>query len=363
MASAAAGGAARSWSPPDCAGGSSPADAARQIVPAEPAAMAGLPWFRVDPQIDDRGELASERVITGIQGGPVLAPIDLPPESFAAGPFGRAVLAGSDDGATSRLLVIDVAASCAFRVAAEAGVIRRATIDPSGESIYETRVDRGSRADLGVWRRPIDSGGPPVLVLPPLAEDDRFGRTFSTEFTWAIDGASLAVQACGPISCRTRVLDVARGVATTLDDPGLGPLVGIADGRIITYAACRGLPCPLLSVDLAGGPGAIVSPAAAAATVVRGPSSSLVVREEASVRDETSELVVSDTRGDGATRQPAPAGLHLVAAGPGTGAGSSIPSGWVALAGDGRVPATGAVHALLRRPSDGRTVDLTEVLR
>ena len=42
-----------------------------------------------------------------------------------------------------------------------------------------------------------------------------------------------------------------------VDDPALGPLVGLAEGRLVTYAACRGLPCPIWSVDAdVGRPGA-----------------------------------------------------------------------------------------------------------
>ena len=48
------------------------------------------------------------------------------------GPFGRIVLVGSDDGTASRLQAVDVATGCAWAIAAERDVIRRATVDPAG---------------------------------------------------------------------------------------------------------------------------------------------------------------------------------------------------------------------------------------
>ena len=94
---------------------------------------------------------------------------------------------------------------CTWTLATERDVIRRATVDPAGATIYETRVDRTSRADLGVWQRPLD-GGPARRILDPLPADARFGRTFSTEFTWAADGERLAIQSCGEVACRTRII-------------------------------------------------------------------------------------------------------------------------------------------------------------
>ena len=50
-----------------------------------------------------------------------------------------------DDGTTSRVQAVDVASGCAWPIADERDVIRRATIDPAGAFIYEMRVDRVTR--------------------------------------------------------------------------------------------------------------------------------------------------------------------------------------------------------------------------
>ena len=150
-------------------------------------------------------------------GRPLIA---LAPEAFASGPFGGIVLVGSDDGATSHVQAIDVARGCAWPLAAERDVVRRATIDPAGTFIYEMRVDRASRADLGIWRRPIDGAFASRQVLGPPPPDARFGRTFSTEFTWDVAGDRLAVQSCAEIACRIRVITPGGGPTVTLDEPG-----------------------------------------------------------------------------------------------------------------------------------------------
>ena len=103
---------------------------------------------------------ARQRLVVGRLGETLTQTLDLPAESFAAGPFGRIVLTGSDDGSTSRLELVDVAGGCSWLVATERDVIRRATIDPAGATIYEMRVDRATRADLGIWRRGLDAAAP-----------------------------------------------------------------------------------------------------------------------------------------------------------------------------------------------------------
>ena len=170
--------------------------------------------------------LLGQRVALGMDGDRASRFLDLPPESFAAGPFGRLVVVGSDDGSVSRLAAIDIAGGCAFALAEEPAVIRRATIDPAGQTVYEMRVDRATRADLGIWSRPLDGSGPAVQVLEPIAADDRFGPTFTTELTWELGGRRLAVQSCGEAACRIRVIDPAGPRSRTLAETDLGTLVG-----------------------------------------------------------------------------------------------------------------------------------------
>ena len=219
-------------------------------TPGTTAPAAGDPaigaWMRLDPTLDADGALAGQRLSMGVSERTLTKVMELPPESFAAGPFGQRLLVGADDGAASRLFTIDVATGCMSSLAQETAVIRRATISPDGRAVYESRVDRTTRADLGVWRRPFDPASPATRILDPLPADARFGRTWSTEFTWSVDRDRLAIQSCGATACRTRVFDPARGGRPTrlVADPALGPLVGLAGGRAIAYDACRGLPVP-----------------------------------------------------------------------------------------------------------------------
>ena len=205
---------------------------------------------------------------SGVGGGRAEPVADLPAESFASGPFGRIVLVGSDDGSSSRLVAYDVAGACAWTLATERRVIRRATVDPAGATIYETRVDRASRADLGVWQRRLD-GGPAGTDPRAAAATLRFGRTFSTEFTWAADGERLAVQACGEVACRTRIIDPGRLAAGDLD-AARSRRAGRVDGdRAVTYARLSRLAVSdrlvdvrtgtRLTLDANGGP-AVVAP-------------------------------------------------------------------------------------------------------
>ena len=254
IGSATVGAGTRTWAPRTCAG--PPTDrmaAARASMPATPSDLAAAPWFRLDPVAADDGSLGGERLVVGRFGEALTQTRDLPAESFAAGPFGRIVLTGADDGSASRLELVDVAGRCSWLVATERDVIRRATIDPAGATIYEMRVDRATRADLGIWRRRLDATLPAEQILDPISPDARFGITFSTELTWDLAGERLAVQSCGEFACRTRVVDPRGGPARELEAPDLGLLVGVDGERVVTYADCHGLPCPIVSTDVATG--------------------------------------------------------------------------------------------------------------
>jgi len=253
------------WDPPACAGGPATITEALRDGPTVAGPVTPIPWAEIAPVIDNGGALAGQRVTVGV--GAAQRRLALPPESFVAGPFGRVVLVGADDGQRSRLRLVDVAAACAWDLADEAAVIRRATVTPDRTSVLEMRVDRVTRADLGIWRRPTDRPGPPRRILPPVAIDGRFGRTFSTEFTWSVDGDRVAIQSCGATACRTRLLDPTSGRSDLVDDPDLGSIVGLARDRLVVYRACRGLPCPLFSLDTASHARSVVSWAAGPAAV------------------------------------------------------------------------------------------------
>jgi hypothetical protein len=216
------------WDPPPC-----PAAVAPSGVGA---------WFRLDGLVDDAGTLTGQRLTVGRLGAGGRT-MDLPPESFATGPWAGRVLVGADDGQRSRLWLVDVGVGCATPVAEEAAVVRAALVTPDGSAAVEHRVDRATRADLGVWRVPLDGTRARRLVAG-LAVDARYGRTFSTELRWAPDGR-LAITACGETRCRTRLLNPASGRAEAVGPTG--PVIGItSDGAVVAHEPCGGFPCAIV---------------------------------------------------------------------------------------------------------------------
>jgi hypothetical protein len=312
----------------------------------------------LDPILDGNGALAGQVLSIGAAARRGPATLDLASESFAAGPFGATVLVGSDDGARSRLSLLDVTAGCGWDLGSTADVVRRATLTPDGGAIVEMRVDRRTRADRGVWRRPL-RGGAAVRILAPIASDGRFGRTWSTEFAWQADGHGLAIQSCGEAACRTRLLSLADGAVRLVADPSLGELVGWSADALIVRGACRGRPCPLVSVRMDDGRHLVLDPDAGAAALLSDTTGSTrVVAEHAgrlrSVRpDGTDPLDLGD----------APPGLRLLELPSRAAAAVTAPAGWVALSPDGRVPSLGLDGVFLRLASDRRVIPFGEVTR
>jgi hypothetical protein len=349
----------RPWSPRPCPGSSSGlVDAVRAPAPVGVTDLAVEPWFRLDPVLDRDGALRVQRLVLGVGNRRDGIATELPNESFVAGPFGRVVLVGTDDGATSRLVAYDVAGVCAWPIATERDVIRRATLDPETGTVYETRVRRSGRADLGIWRRSLDGHVEAARVLVPLPADERFGPTFATEFTWDPAGTRLAVQSCGELACRTRFVVGPVGSPDPIADPGDGLLVGLDADRLVAYQACRGYPCPIAVTDRATGTKRVLEPLARRAAVV-------AAEDGARLIVETSGGVLRSSRldGSGATGLGSePDGLGIV--GPLSMAGGSMrtPPGWILLGPDGRLPDDRSTHRpQLRRIQDGSTVQLDEV--
>jgi hypothetical protein len=271
------------------------------------------------------------------------------------------VLVGSDDGTTSRLVALDVLAGCASALASSTDVIRRATISPDGASIVEFRVDRRTRSDLGTWRRPLHRAIRAERILPPIEPDARFGRTWSTEFSWADDG-SLAVESCGEVSCRTRVMDAAWRATATVSDPELGATIGVADGRLVSYLACRGLPCSIVATDLATGRRqTLVAQAGSAVLTSTAAGDRLVHAVDVGGGPALRSLAIDGSHGIGLG--PIPAGFDLLTGASRALAGVASPPGWAVLAPEGRMPRDGAApDATLRQVLDGRSAALGEVL-
>ncbi|MGK2852321.1 MAG: hypothetical protein ACSLFN_15630, partial [Candidatus Limnocylindrales bacterium] len=205
---------------------------------AQPAPATGATaWYRLDPVLI-AGARQGQRLELGRIGGSAWT-VALDSESFASAPAGGRVVFGTDDGRRSTVSVADVERGCSTLVSTSSAVIRQAVLAPDGATLYEHRVRRADRADLGVWRR-TPGGDDATHVLGPIAADAAFGRTWITDLTWSLDGRSLAITSCGEVACRIRVLDAGTGRSRMVADHRLGALVGLADDRLIVRGACRG---------------------------------------------------------------------------------------------------------------------------
>ena len=328
----------------------SPAAGARAATEDRP----GAAWYRLDPVLDGAGTLVGQRLSAGPADGAGWT-ADLPPESFASGPVRGAVLVGDDDGARSRLRLLDAVRGCWTDLAEEASVIRSAVLSADGATAWEHRVDRTTRADLGVWRRSVGERLADGVrrVLPGLGPDARYGPTFATDLTVAADGR-LVVASCGERACRTRVLDPDTG---TVRAAGLtGPVVGVVARQLVALAPCLALPCPVVGVDLDTGEthaiGTTAGPAALAGT-----DGSLLVTTTAESGVEVVDVAVPGARPD---RVPGSAGLAPVRRG--STATSGIERGplEVAVAPDGLIAGPGSARMV--DPATRTLAGSTEVL-
>jgi len=319
--------------------------------------------YRLDPALDSAGRSTGQRLALGSAANRPARTMTLPVESFAAGPFGAIVIVGTDDGRRSVLRAIDVDADCGIDLGQEsASVIRRATIDRDGRWLYEFRVKRGSREDLGIWRRPLDGSSPPERILDPLPADDRFGRTFSTELGWSLDRTTLIVQSCGGSACRTRTHDPASGAVNLLGEPAQGVAIGLAGDQLVTYAPCQGLPCPIVAIDVTTGQRVTLSDTSGLATLVASVDGPRLVHETTADDGAPLRIVTLDGR-ERAVVPPLPNGLRIV---PSTGAaagGIQLPLGTIAAGPRGRLPATPGSSSLRHDLSDGLTVRIEEAPR
>jgi hypothetical protein len=319
-------------------------------------------WYRLDPAIDASGRLHGQHLAIAGAGTRAARTMALPPEAFAAGPFGSIVIVGTDDGRRSSLQAIDVRAGCSFDLGRETSVIRRATVDRDGRWLYEFRVARHSRADLGVWRRPLDGSAPPERVLEPLLADDRFGRTFSTELGWSLEGTDLVVQSCGQSSCRTRVHEPATGAVTLLADPAQGVAIGLAGDRLVAYASCRGLPCPIVATDVATGRRTTLTATAGLAVLVASSNGPRLVHELGAEAGASLRVVALDGR-ERAVVAPLPDGVRLVPFAGRAQSATRLPAGTIAAGPRGRLPAGPPSSSLRRDLPDGITVRIEEASR
>ena len=293
-------------------------------------------WYRLDPMLDATGTLAGQRLTAG--RGRASWSMVLPPESFASGPVGGRVLVGDDDGQRTRLRVLDAARGCWTVLATSVDVIRSAVLTPDGTRVYEHRVERATRRDLGVWERELDTAAAGTTqVLAGVAPDAAHGPTFTTSVLAASDGR-VVVSSCGERACRTRVADPATG--RVADVAATGPAAGVIGDYLVAFEACDGLPCALDAIDIASGTATRLDDADGAAVVVP---------------DSAGAVVLADSGGLGVVRLgaqtadaavPGTAGLAPLPATSTAVSGVESPRGRVAVAPDGRVTDPAAVRFL-----------------
>ncbi len=280
-------------------------------------------WYRLEPLLDGTGTLVGRQLTAG--RGTARWTAQLSPESFASGPVGGRVLVGDDDGHRSRLRVLDTVRGCWSVVGTEAGVIRSALLTSDAAGVYEHRVDRATRRDLGVFLREIRGSGAPRQVAAGLEADAVHGPTFSTTLLLGDDG-QLAVSSCGERACRTRVVNPATGAASPIRETG--PAAGVVGAQLVAPEPCEGLPCPMQVIDVASGGATSLGPVMGPAVLAPDGSGAVVLPAEAGLRvarpdDPARSAEVPGTRGlapiartsTSETGFEGPAGL--VAVGPG----------------------------------------------
>ena len=207
---------------------------------------------RIQPQIAKRGELTGRVLSAQTAAGSAIS-IALPVESFVGPAVGDLVLYTRHSAETgSEVRAVSLVSGCDVRLAAPGEIVRSAVLDPLASSVYVHSVSRSGRADAGVARYDLATGKA-VQALAPVRTPDRFGLIFGTELRWDMAGDRLAVQSCGFSRCLTRVLDVASGQVSTFDSVRQGAFIGLTETHLITFAGCHGLPCDVLSTDLATG--------------------------------------------------------------------------------------------------------------
>jgi len=157
-------------------------------------------------------------------------------------------------------------------------VVRGAILDPLDGSVIAHLVRRSDRADLGTWRFGSPGGtGDPTAVAPAIDPAVLGGPAWTTDLRLDTTSRFLAIQSCTDAGCATRVFDLKSSsgpvlLAGTHADRaanGQGPLLGLANGAALTWAACAGYPCAVLSWDLASGTSSIVFDRADGAAVTR----------------------------------------------------------------------------------------------
>ncbi|MEX2183662.1 MAG: hypothetical protein WEC14_04400 [Chloroflexota bacterium] len=316
-------------------------------------------WQRIEPVLA-KGARAAQRLVLGIAGGPTWT-IPLDAESFASGPDSGRVVFATDDGRRSTITIVDLAHGCTRAIAVASDVVRSAVLGPDDETTYEHRVGRADRDDLGIWRRSPLSGDA-ERILPPIEPDARFGITFLTTLQWSADGRHLGIASCGEVACRLRVLDTSDGSTRTVAEPALGELVGITADQAVMRGACRGLPCPIVAIDLDQGLESVIAEGAGTADLVVDDAGRPVVAFEHGGPGGPLTLLPLGGAQVAAQTADVPEGLRI--ADHDADINVDVPRGWVLLSDNAgpEDPAAWIRDARFRRLADGAIRRLDEVL-
>jgi hypothetical protein len=209
-------------------------------------------FFKLQATLDHDGTLVGRRLFVG-RAGIVAATAVLAPESAASGPVDGVVAVVEDDGARSTVELV-ATTGCGTVVLTSDAIVRRAIIDPIDGSLLLHEVDRASRADLGVWQLAVGAIAP-TRVVEPLPAGLVDGPVWATDLRLDPGGQTLAVQSCVDIGCVTRLVDLAAPgrQPIVLRGASQGPILGFTRGRLVSWAACDGFPCPVLAWDPATG--------------------------------------------------------------------------------------------------------------
>jgi hypothetical protein len=335
--------------------------ACRSNTPAggdQPATVRGAAWYRLDPILDVAGGLEGQQLVVGQVGrrGGFGLPLDA--ESFASGPSGGRILVGTDDGRRSVVRVVDATQRCSVRVHERRDLVRRAVFDAAGAGIVEFRLDRRSRADLGVWSRPAN-GARATRLLDPLPPNERIGRVFATSLSWSVDGRRLVVTSCGEAACLARIVDRATGRVTTVDHPRIGEVIGLVGDDLVAYGGCPGLPCEIVVMNLRTGRVREISTLAGLATLSTVEKRGVVAYEDYTARGHLRLVPL-----DGAARRTVALdkGLRLVPGSDRALAAIELPAGVIALA-EGSRPWRANGSPEFVNLADGRRLPVVEIVR
>ena len=334
------------------------AAASAQVACAGARTTATGGWFRLDPILDAIGGLAGQRLTVGAVGGEPAGTLDLDAESFAAGPIDGRIVAGTDDGRRSRIRVVDAISGCVAAELDTGGLVRRALLDAGSDSLVELRLDRRTRADLGIWRRPL-TGGNGTRIADPLPDNDRLGLIFSTELAWSAERDRIVVTSCGEAACLVRVIDAIDGSVVTVDDPGIGEAIGVSGSTLVAYGGCPVLPCDVVARDLETGRTRLLAARAGLATLAATSDGPVLVFEDHANR---SSVVVAGLDGSRLATIAGLDGLRLVPGPHRAGFAIEAPPGFLPIGRDGRPSATGVDDRLLRL-TDRRVIPAREVTR